>query len=235
MSPTVIQQDKNMPRNRTTRVDAPHPIDVDADENARKIRRTHAERREEAEQRMLEAAVRIVAERGLEYLTLAECGEAAGYSRGLAAHYFGSKDALIGAIATHIVANYARRLKGNSGGRKGLDGFLYSISFYIDSGRNRMLELRAFNAVLGSSLTNPSISGAIADLNRQSVESFAQGLSICIKQGAIRADVDPIAQSTLVLSMLRGLMSQWLIDPQGVDLDAAKAELLENLRRSLSP
>ena len=29
-----------------------------------------------------------------------------------------------------------------------------------------MLELRAFNAVLGSSLTNPKISGAIADLNR---------------------------------------------------------------------
>jgi AcrR family transcriptional regulator len=223
-----------MPRNRTTRAASHSSFDVDADDSARKIRRTHAERREEAEQRMLDAAVRIVAERGLEYLTLAECGEAAGYSRGLAAHYFGSKDALISAIATHIVANYAQRLRGNSGGRKGLDGFLHSVAFYIDSGRNRTLEVRAFHAVLGSSLTNPSISDAIADLNRQSVEGFARGLSMCIKQGAIRADIDPIAQSTLVLSMLRGLMSQWLLDPQRIDLEAAKAELLRNLRRSLS-
>jgi len=184
---------------------------------------------------MLDAAVKIVAERGLEYLTLAECGEAAGYSRGLAAHYFGSKDALIGAIAGHIVEDYALRLRGNSGGRRGLDGFLYSVAFYIDSGRSRMLQLRAFHAVLGSSLTQPAVSKAIADLNRQSVASFAHGIRACIKQGAIRKDVDPTSQATLVLSVLRGLMSQWLIDPRGVDLEAAKTDLLEGLRRSLSP
>jgi AcrR family transcriptional regulator len=231
MSRAVCQQaNEDMSRHRNQPI-----VDAEADENVRKIRRTHAERREEAEQRMLDAAVRIVAEHGLEYLTLAECGEAAGYSRGLAAHYFGSKDSLISEIATHIVANYAQRLRGSSGGRKGLDGYLYSIGFYIDNGRNRMLELRAFNAVLGSSLTNPKISGAIADLNRRSVDAFAEGLRICIKQGSVRPDIDPVAEATLALSMLRGLMSQWLIDPQGVDLDAAKAELLESLRRSLSP
>jgi AcrR family transcriptional regulator len=219
-----------MQSNRTQSI-----IDAEADDNARKIRRTHAERREEAEQRMLDAAVRIVAEHGLEHLTLAECGEAAGYSRGLAAHYFGSKDSLISAIATHIVANYAQRLRGSSGGRKGLDGYLYSIGFYIDSGRNRALELRAFNAVLGSSLTNPKISGAIADLNKRSVDSFAEGLRICIKQGSVRPDIDPVAEATLALSMLRGLMSQWLIDPERVDLDAAKTEFLNSMRRSLSP
>jgi AcrR family transcriptional regulator len=218
-----------MSRNRTQSI-----VDAEAD-GSQKIRRTHAERREEAEQRMLDAAVRIVAERGLEYLTLAECGEAAGYSRGLAAHYFGSKDALVSAIATHIVANYAQRLRGGSGGRRGLDGFLFSVGFYMDSGRNRLLELRAFHAVLGASLTNPSISGAIAELNHRSVESFAQGLRVCMKQRAVRADIDPVAQATLVLSMLRSVMSQWLIDPKGVDLDAVKTELLENLRRALSP
>jgi AcrR family transcriptional regulator len=220
-----------MPRTRTTRAAVASSTDTDE----RKTRRTHAERREEAESRMLDAAVKIVAERGLEYLTLAECGEAAGYSRGLAAHYFGSKDALIGAIAGHIVDDYAVRLRGNSGGRRGLDGFLYSVGFYIDSGRSRMLQLRAFHAVLGSSLIQPAVSKSIADLNRQSVAAFAHGIRTCIKQGAIRKDVDPVSQATLVLSVLRGLMSQWLIDPRGVDLEAAKTDLLEGLRRSLSP
>jgi AcrR family transcriptional regulator len=224
-----------MPRNHNTRaVDSDAIGDVDTDESARKIRRTHAERREIAERRMLDAAVRIVAERGLEYLTLAECGEAAGYSRGLAAHYFGSKDALITAIATQIVEDYARRLRGNSNGRRGLDGFLYSVGFYIDSGRERLLQLRAFHSVLASSLTQSDLSSSIAKLNRQSVEAFAHGMRTCIKQGAMRADINPIEQATILLCTLRGLMSQWLIDPKGVDLEAAKAELLENLRRSLS-
>ena len=98
-----------------------------------------------------------------------------------------------------------------------------------------MLPLRAFHAVLGSSLTQPAVSKAIAELNRQSVASFAHGIRTCIKQGAVRKDVDPVAHATLVLSTLRGLMSQWLIDPRGVDLDAAKADLLEGLRRSLAP
>ena len=46
-------------------------------------RRSQAQRRDEAERRLLSAAVRLVGERGLERITLAEVGEAAGYSRGL--------------------------------------------------------------------------------------------------------------------------------------------------------
>ena len=53
-------------------------------------RRSHAERREEAERRLLEAAMEIVAKRGTVRMTLAEVGEAAGYSRGLPAHRFGN-------------------------------------------------------------------------------------------------------------------------------------------------
>ena len=52
--------------------------------------RTQSDRRDTAEARILDAALRIVAERGTDGMTLAEVGEAAGYSRGLPAHYFGS-------------------------------------------------------------------------------------------------------------------------------------------------
>ena len=96
---------------------------------ALKVRRPHAERREEAEERMLQAAVTIVAERGLENLTLAECGEAAGYSRGLAAHYFGSKDGLIKEIGAHIVNDYTRRQRTDRPNRIGLPGLLNNVAF----------------------------------------------------------------------------------------------------------
>ncbi len=184
---------------------------------------------------MLDAAVRIVAQRGLDDLTLAECGEAAGYSRGLAAHYFGSKDALIAAIASHIVADYAARSRGGSRGRKGLEGFLSAVEFYIDSGRSRPLQLRAFHAVLGAGPSHPQLAETIVRVNRESVGGLKRGLDACIQRGAIRADIDSKAHATLLLAMLRGVMSQWLLDPEGVDLEALKNTLLDDLRRSLAP
>src|SRR5215831_16758745 len=149
-----------------------------------KQRRSHSERREEAEERMLQAAVKIVAERGLESLTLAECGEAAGYSRGLAAHYFDSKVGLLTAIATHIVSDYSGRHRAGTDNLVGLPGLLETIGFYIESGRSNPTVLRAFHAVLGSALTQPPVATAIAELNRNSVAAWA----ILIREGIERGE-----------------------------------------------
>jgi AcrR family transcriptional regulator len=198
--------------------------DVGTVNRLRKRRRSHAERREEAGQRMVDAAVRIV-----------ECGEAAGYSRGLAAHYFGSKNELIAAVANHIVADYVQRLRSGSRGKQGLEGLLDAVEFYIDSGRNRSLQSQAFHAVLGAGPVYPQLAATVARLNRESVDAFARGLTGCKKRGIVRSDVDTRAQATLILSMLRGVMQQWLLDPQGVDLNRIKRELRSSLRRALVP
>ena len=63
---------------------------------------THVERREEAEKKLLAAAAKIIAVKGLEKFTLAEVGETAGYSRGLPRHYFGDKDELTVRVALYV-------------------------------------------------------------------------------------------------------------------------------------
>ena len=203
--------------------------------NEPKLRRPHAVRREEAEERMVKAAVNIVAERGLEYLTLAECGEAAGYSRGLAPHYFGSKEGLISAIANHIVEDYIQRQRADRPKRDGLAGLLDNASYYIDSGCSNLVTLRAFHAVLTAALTQPSLAGAIAKLNRNSVYSFVKMLRNGIERKEIRSDINARAQASLILTSLRGMLTLWLLDPDHVDIHAIKKEFLVNLQRSLSP
>jgi AcrR family transcriptional regulator len=198
-----------------------------------KPRRPHAVRREEAEERMVQAAVQIVAERGLENLTLAECGEAAGYSRGLAPHYFGSKEGLISAIANHIVDDYTQRAdRPNS---VGLTGLLDNVAYYIDSGRSNVVTLRAFHAVLASALKQTPLTVAIAKLNRNSVYSFVKMIRSGIERKEIRDDVNARAQATLILTAMRGMLTLWLLDPDHVDLNAIKNEFIANLRRSLIP
>ena len=71
--------------------------------------RTQAERRDEAERRILEAATDIAAEGGFEAITLAEAGARAGYSRGLPSHYFRTKDDLLSALGVYIVETFLAR------------------------------------------------------------------------------------------------------------------------------
>jgi AcrR family transcriptional regulator len=204
---------------------------------AEPVRRgSHAERRVEAERRMISAAVKLVAERGLDSLTLAECGEAAGYSRGLAAHYFGSKDALTAAIATRIVEQYVERQREARTPRdNALDGLIDGVVFYMESGPKDTTVLRAFHAVLGAALNHSPLSAAIAALNRNTISAFVRAIRYGMARGEIRSDVDPVAQASLIVAALRGVMTQWLLDRRRIDLEAIKREFVRDLYSRLAP
>ena len=74
-------------------------------------RRSQDQRRGEAEQRMLDAGVRLLALNGPEKLTLTEVGKSAGYSRGLPAHHFGSREQFLKALASHVAIEFDRTLQ----------------------------------------------------------------------------------------------------------------------------
>src|SRR3954451_8966911 len=67
-------------------------------------RRTQRERREETERKVLAAATALIAQHGSRALTLAAVGEAAGYSRGIVSHHFGSRENLLRAVMHHAQA-----------------------------------------------------------------------------------------------------------------------------------
>ena len=69
------------------------------------VRRTQAQRREESERRLLEAAAEVIAAEGYLACTLERVGTAAGFSRGLASRKYGSKDGLIEAVIWHVSAH----------------------------------------------------------------------------------------------------------------------------------
>jgi AcrR family transcriptional regulator len=204
----------------------------------RALGRTQAQRRAEAEQRILQAAVEIIAERGVDQLTLAEAGEAAGYSRALPAHYFGSREDLIRAVADHLVQGYRRRMdEGPPGGltASGLEALIARIAYYIDDNRRSVSRLRAFHEVLNAALNRPALAPAIAQLDQESAAGFVHHIRAAIRRGEISPDVDSEAQGVLILATLRGVMRQWLIAPDRIDLDRIRAEFIAGLRRNWTP
>lgn len=196
--------------------------------------RTQAERRREAEARILQAAFRIISKRGIDGLTLAQAGEMAGYSRALPAHYFGSREALLTAVADSVVEAYRARLRTEerAAAPRGLEALLGAIAFYVEDSRKSPTRLRAFYEVLNAGLRHPPIAPAIARLNQDSVADFARSLRAGVERGEIRADLDPEAEAVVVLGALRGVMTQWLMDRDTLTLDRARDALIAGLRRN---
>ena len=71
------------------------------------VRRTQAERRAETERRVLDATMAIIASRGVRAVTMAAVGEAAGYSRGIVNHQFGTRQALMAAVAETVQSRFS--------------------------------------------------------------------------------------------------------------------------------
>ncbi|HEX2365177.1 MAG TPA: TetR/AcrR family transcriptional regulator [Bradyrhizobium sp.] len=200
------------------------------------IGRTHAERRLEAETRIVQAAFEIVARRGVDQLTLAEAGEEAGYSRALPAHYFESREVLLAAVAEHAVKNYRKRLsEQNLAADDGIRSLLATIAFYLDDSRGWPKKLRAFHEVMNAGLRWPSIAEVVARLNQEWIERISAQIRSAQRLGDIRADIDPAAEAVAISGAMRGIMAQWLIAPDSIDLDAVRDAYIAGLRRSWKP
>ena len=197
-------------------------------------RRSQAERREEAEGRLLQAAIAMVAERGLERVTLADIGEAAGYSRGLPAHYFGSKAGLIVTLAQRLVAGFGQALDRVERHTPGLERLTGIVRFYLDSARKDPVGAKALLVLLADGLNNDLVREPLAALNARSVKAFEANLAAAIEKGEARADIDVRAQAILILATLRGAVSQWQLAPGSIDLARVRDEMVASLERNLA-
>ena len=209
-------------------------------------RRTHAQRREEAEARLLDAALAIVARRGAARMTLAEVGEAAGYSRGLPAHRFGSKAGLVHALAGYIGARFGQQRELGPALAPGLESIVGNIHFYFSrsgSGRagakrgasvktgddTQWTATRALLVMMTESLMETRSSALreeVIDYNRKALAWFERHIQIGIAQGEIVRGTDASVTAVILLGAMRGAMLQWLVDDR-IALLAVRDRLLQ--------
>ncbi len=196
-------------------------------------RQTQAERREAAERAILQAAEKIVAERGLEELNMSDVGEAAGYSRALPGHYFGTKSALIHALSDHILAGYAERMRSGSTESQGLEMLCDVVRFCIDDALHNPVAVRAYQIILIGGLTRPELKPMVDRITMQSIDDIAGLIMLARELGEVRADVNALAEAAIIISSIRGVLFQWLINPDHVSLSHMRDCLITNVRTML--
>ncbi|WP_166908364.1 TetR/AcrR family transcriptional regulator [Mycobacterium sp. DL440] len=188
-------------------------------------RRSQEQRRGEAERRLITAAAELVGELGPSRVTLANVGERAGYSRGLATHHFGSKGALMQRLVETVTHQF-REAMFDQPGSDALDELRAFIAIYFSVLSNPLPVNRARLVLWADAVTNPSeeIRPAMVATDREFREEIEKRLHLAVASGQVAPSVDAHGLATVIIAMLRGVALQALVD-EHVDLAAARSEI----------
>lgn len=199
---------------------------------AKRKRRTQTERRGEAEQRMIDAAIDLIAEKGFVGLVLGEVGTRAGYSATLPIHYYKTKEALILLTAERIIENYNEVLLRDAAGLVGMAAIRTFVRTYLRYAAEHSQKRRALFMITSEAAVDASLRESIAELSRKGATSLTQLIRDGQTSGEIEPMIDADAFGTLIFAWLRGVVSLWAIDP-GLDLDRLAVGIEGSVVRSL--
>ncbi len=195
-------------------------------------RRTQAERTDLSDQRMLDAAVALIVERGTAGTTLKEVGERAGYSRGLAGYRFGSKDGLFAFIVRAIGEYWLTELTRVTRGLSGYQALAAATGEHLRFCRDAPDRVRAFYLLWFESVGPESgvrrVVAGIHDRRRRDVLAW---LEEGVRRGEIAPLLPPAAIAAQFGATIVGIVYHWLQHPEDLDgVAALHADLRENMR-----
>ena len=188
------------------------------------LRRTQEQRRIEAERRLVRAAAELVGEIGPARVTLANVGERAGYSRGLATHHFGSKGALMQRLVDTVTSQFRDAMSEESQSDSPIDQLRQLDRLLLPGGlRPSAGEPGPAGAVGGcGGRRRPRTSGPqMISADREFREEIEKRIQLAVSAGDVHGLGRPHGLATVIIAMLRGVALQRVLDDQ-VDLVAAR-------------
>lgn len=192
--------------------------------------RTQAVRRAETERRLLEAALDLIAQSGSRSMSTAGVGAAAGYSRGIVTHQFGSKKELL-----RRAVEYSQALVDVSPHATGLDWILELVDRYLSTAEEGRSATSAFLLMWGEAVANDD---NVRDIYIERDNWFRSQIAVAVTEGAsqgvVRGDVDADAFAYLLVAVLRGSVLQLLLSPDATMIPRLRSECAAMIRTHLS-
>jgi AcrR family transcriptional regulator len=175
-------------------------------------------------QQILDSAIALFAQRGVDRASLRTVGEAIGVSHTALRHYFSSRDELLVEVyKTHesVTFDDASSAQGSAVG-----------AMVEAAERNRSIPglVELYATLTTDALQQPhAVTRAfVRDRFRSLRETLATWIESGQRAGRIAADIDPRDAAALVIAASDGLQIQWLLDPDAVDVGRSLS-ILERL------
>jgi AcrR family transcriptional regulator len=191
---------------------------------------TQAERVAESAQRLMEAAIELIAEKGFQRTAAAEIAERAGYSRTMLAARYGSKEELL----EHLMQNeYQARMLPDLGDTKGIERLQRWIRLIRQQARAEPALVRSFyTLVFEAAGPVPSLRPWITDWLERCITEAADALRTGQADKTVRLDIDPDAEAEQFVSSGVGLGFQFAIDNKLERFDEGLARWADRFERA---
>ncbi len=194
------------------------------------------EQSERSKSALIDAATSLFAERGYRGTSVQAIGERAGVSRGSIFWHFESKEGLLWAVVERSFRDWeAEVLLPDVGDAHGIEavrrGLRAHRRFLIERGE----ALRLFYVLMFEALgPRPELAQEFAKLHANLRAMTVGWVRAAIDAGEMRDDVEASAVITFIIGALGGIAYQWLLDPDGFDLDRVYEDLEQTLSRGLT-
>lgn len=193
-------------------------------------RRTQAERRAETRRRVLDSATALVAAHGSRAVSLAAVGEAAGYSRGIVNHHFGTKAQLLEELIKHT-----QRFDVPTDSPTGLGRLVNFVETYLSGMHDRSPRSEAFLKLWTESTgAEPALAPLFAERDSSFREFLAQHVRDGLSDGSIADGVDPQLTAVAIIGLLRGTAMVVLSTARDVSVADLSAHVARSVERSVA-
>ena len=198
-------------------------------------RMTQAERTALSDRRMFDAAISLINERGTQKTTLKDIGEIAGYSRGLANYRFGSKDGLMLELFARFDTRWKEHLGSYIKEQTGIRAVLAAADALRDFLKLESNYMRAMYILWYESLGHESeIRNRLADHHQVYRKDATQWIKEGIASGEIDPAIDAEQFAVQYCAFIFGVVYQWLVDAEAINLDSLFDDYERNITKLLS-
>jgi AcrR family transcriptional regulator len=200
-------------------------------------RRSQAERRGESQERILGAAIDLLIEKGFDKFSLHDIGKRAGCSHELVNFYFGNKDGLLEALATHIIGNLSDELLALDDSPNAFDRLSKQIHYIAKIADRDPRTFTAYMRMAGEAPFYEHLSGLYRNRRNQTLAIFRQTIASGKASGCIRRSVDAESVAQVCYDFVRGHVDRRLLDRDTetkLSLDAIISTFVEILRGQIA-
>ncbi|WP_317932266.1 TetR/AcrR family transcriptional regulator [Halioxenophilus sp. WMMB6] len=197
----------------------------------KKVRLTQAERSAQSDRQMFEVAVKLIVERGPSKTTLTDIGVMAGYSRGLAAYRYGTKDVFFKELIEHLNNLWRVELEQTVKNARGIERASAAVQALQNFVLSHPDHLRAMYKLHYDSIDHESETTRKLDELQTIQRNMAKHwLQEAESSGEVSCLFSPEEYGELYCSLVFGAIYQWLVNPEKIDLQ----RMLENCKRTIA-
>lgn len=183
----------------------------------------YEELRNERKNLIMDVALKLFAENGYHNTSINQIAKQAKISKGLLYNYFESKETLLSEIMMKFLQTTYHEFDPNKDGILTKDEFEYFIHFSLQQAKEKTLEYKLYFALS----TQPNVFSILEKsflIDNPKYKLIMKELYDYFERNNFP---NPVAEITVLTSMLKGVILQYVYAPKSINLDFVKERILQ--------